>query len=67
MSYGEDLRDFYKRAATFVDKIFRGAAPGDLPVEQPTRFNLVINRRTAVALHVEIPTELNVFAHEVIE
>jgi putative tryptophan/tyrosine transport system substrate-binding protein len=67
MSYGENLADFYRRAASFVDKIFKGARPGDLPIEQPTRFNLVINRRTADALGVTIPPQLYIFADEVIE
>jgi putative tryptophan/tyrosine transport system substrate-binding protein len=67
MSYGESLREFYRRAASFVDKIFKGAKPGDLPIEQPTRFNLVINRKTADALGLTIPSQLYVFADEVIE
>jgi ABC-type uncharacterized transport system substrate-binding protein len=67
MSYGEDLADFFHRAAFYVDKIFKGARPGDLPIEQPTRFNLVINRKTADALGVTIPPQLYMFANEVIE
>src|SRR5438094_7342637 len=67
MSYGENLSDFFRRAASFVDKIFKGAKPGDLPIEQPTRFNLVINRKTADALGVTIPPQLYIFADEVIE
>jgi putative tryptophan/tyrosine transport system substrate-binding protein len=67
MSYGEDLADFFHRAAFYVDKIFKGARPGDLPIEQPTRFNLVINRKTADALGVMIPPQLYMFADEVIE
>jgi putative ABC transport system substrate-binding protein len=67
MSYGESLPEFYRRAASFVDKIFKGAKPSDLPIEQPTRFNLVINRKTADALGLMIPSQLYVFADEVIE
>ncbi len=67
MSYGENLSDFFYRAASFVDKIFKGAKPGDLPVEQPTRFHLVINRKTADALGLTIPPQLYIFADEAIE
>jgi putative ABC transport system substrate-binding protein len=67
MSYGENLSDFFRRSAFFVDKIFKGANPADLPVEQPTAFHLVINRRTAKALALTIPPQLYIFADEVIE
>ena len=67
MSYGENLSDFFYRGAFFVDKIFKGANPGDLPVEQPTQFHLVINRKTAEALGLTIPPQLYIFADEVIE
>jgi ABC-type uncharacterized transport system substrate-binding protein len=67
MSYGDSIREFLRRAASFVDKIIKGGKPGDLPVEQPTKFNLVINRRTADALGVAIPPQLYIFADEVIE
>jgi putative tryptophan/tyrosine transport system substrate-binding protein len=63
----ENLSEFFRRAASFVDKVFKGAKPGDLPMEQPTRFNLVINRKTADALGVAIPPQLYIFADEVIE
>jgi putative ABC transport system substrate-binding protein len=67
MSYGENIAEFFHRAASFVDKIFKGARPGDLPIEQPTKFNLVINRKTADALGLTIPPRLYIFANEVIE
>jgi putative ABC transport system substrate-binding protein len=67
MSYGESLEEFFRRAASFVDKIFKGAKPGDLPIEQPTKFHLVINRKTADALGLIIPPQLYIFAEEVIE
>jgi putative ABC transport system substrate-binding protein len=67
MSYGENIADFFRRAASFVDKIFKGTNPGDLPIEQPTKFKLVINRKTADALGVTIPPQLYIFADEVIE
>jgi putative tryptophan/tyrosine transport system substrate-binding protein len=66
MSYGENLSEFFRRAASFVDKIFKGAKPSDLPIEQPARFNLVINRKTADALGLTIPPRLYIFADEVI-
>ena len=67
MSYGENIVDFFRHSAFYVDKIFKGAKPGDLPIEQPTRFKLVINRKTADALGVTIPPQLYIFADEVIE
>jgi putative ABC transport system substrate-binding protein len=67
MSYGESLQAFFRRAASFVDKIFKGAKPADLPIEQPTLFKLVINRKTADALGVTIPPQVYIFADEVIE
>ena len=66
-SYGEPIAEQFKRAAFYVDKIFRGAKPGDLPVAQPTRFYLVINRKTANALGLTIPTDLLLRADEVIQ
>jgi putative ABC transport system substrate-binding protein len=67
VSYGPSLGENYRRAATFVDKIFKGAKPADLPVEQPTTFELVINRMTAKALGLAIPKSLLISADTVIE
>ena len=67
MSYGPNLEDLYRRAATYVDKILQGASPADLPVEQPTNFDFVINMRTAKALGLDVPLRLQQFANEVIE
>ena len=67
MSYGENLSDFFYRAAYFVDQIFKGVKPGDLPIQQPTLFHLVINRITAKTLDLAVPLQLYEFADEVIE
>jgi putative ABC transport system substrate-binding protein len=67
MSYGVNMTDQFRSAAIFVDKIFKGAKPGDLPIEQPTKFELVINRKTAKALGIKIPNSIMVQATTVIE
>jgi putative tryptophan/tyrosine transport system substrate-binding protein len=67
MSYGADLAHMYRRSAVFVHKILQGTKPADLPVEQPTKFELVINLKTAKALGLDVPIFLQQRADEVIE
>jgi putative ABC transport system substrate-binding protein len=67
LSYGPDRVDTFRRAATYVDRILRGEKPGDLPVQFPTKFEMVVNRKTAKALGLEVPLSILVRADEVIE
>ena len=67
LSYGTDLVDIFRRAATYVDRILRGAKPGDLPVQFPTKFEMVLNLKTAKALGLAVPPSIWLRADEVIE
>jgi putative ABC transport system substrate-binding protein len=67
LSYGPDLVDAYRRAASYVDRILRGAKPGDLPVQFPTKFEMAVNRKTAKTLGLTVPLTLLAIADEVIE
>ncbi|HEY7252550.1 MAG TPA: ABC transporter substrate binding protein [Methylomirabilota bacterium] len=67
MSYGTDYPDLFRRAAGYVDRILRGAKPAEMPIEQPTKFELVLNLRTGRALGLKIPTQISGRADEVIQ
>jgi putative ABC transport system substrate-binding protein len=67
MAYGPNLASMYKRAANYIDRILRGAKPGDLPIERPSKFGLIINLKTAKSLGLEIPWQFQQLADEMIE
>src|SRR5262249_49622797 len=67
LSYGNDFQDNFRRAASYVDRILKGAKPSELPVQAPTKFELVINLKTAKALGLDVPMQLRQLADDVIE
>ena len=67
MSYAPSIRDLWRRSATYVDKILKGAKPGDLPIEQPTKFQLVINTKTTKAFGLTVPPSLLLRADQILE
>ena len=67
LSYGPDRLDLYRRAASYVDRILKGAKPADMPVQAPTKYQLVINLKTAKALGLDVPMHLQQIADEIIE
>jgi putative ABC transport system substrate-binding protein len=67
MSYGVNLGDQFRRAAHYVDRILKGARPGDLPIEQPSAFEFAINTRTAASIGLPLPRELRLRAHRLVE
>jgi len=67
MSYGPDISDMFRRAADLVDKVLHGAKPADIPVQQPTKFELVINLKTAKRLNLTVPPSVRLRADDVIE
>ena len=67
IAYGANINDLFRRSTVYVDKILKGAKPADLPIEQPTRFELVINLKTAKTLGIDVPLPLMIRADEMIE